>query len=296
MKQVIGFLIILLSIPILILVQKEIAAEVNNTSSFNEQIIDSIELTSPIFNVPVVMKDRNGFIFSEEYIEWREPLLLSEIPIFARRLFLESEDNGFYKHRGYDVTAIARAFVVNAATDNLSQGGSTITQQLVRMRFLSIDKTYERKLIELFYAAELEKQSSKDEIFEMYLNEMYFGNQVYGIGAAATYYFSRPLSELNEAEIAFISAIPNNPTRYDPLQHFERTKNRQELLLDILVRNDVLTIEEASSHKEMPIELVIKKKENQYPAYSTYVFSELKELISESEGFAKKITEAISVQ
>ena len=97
LKQVIGFLIILLSIPILILVQKEIAAEVNNTNSFNEQIIDSIELTSPIFNVPVVMKDRNGFIFSEEYIEWREPLLLSEIPIFARQLFLESEDNGFYR-------------------------------------------------------------------------------------------------------------------------------------------------------------------------------------------------------
>ena len=79
----------------------------------------------------------------------------------------------------------------------------------------------------------------------MYLNEMYFGNQVYGIGAAATYYFSRPLSELNEAEIAFIAAIPNNPTLYDPLQHFERTKIRQELLLDILVKNDVLTIEEA---------------------------------------------------
>lgn len=290
-----GFSLILLSIPILILIQKAIATEVTSTDLFNEQILDSIELRSPSIDLPIVMKDRHGTIFSEEYIEWREPLLLSEIPVFARQLFLASEDNGFYEHRGYDVTAIARAFVVNASTDKLSQGGSTITQQLVRMRFLSADKTYERKLTELFYAAELEKRSSKDEILEMYLNEIYFGNQVYGLGAAATYYFGRPLTELNKAEVAFISSIPNSPTRYDPLQQFEQTKTRQELLLDILARDNVLTIEEASALKEIPIELIIKRKETNFPAYSTYVLSEVVELIGHSEGYTKKIADATSV-
>ena len=163
------------------------------------------------------MTDRNGLIFAEEYMEWREPLALASIPIFVRQLFLESEDTGFFEHQGYDVAAIVRAFAVNTATDDIKQGASTITQQVVRMRFLSTEKTYERKLTELFYAAELEKQSTKDEILEMYLNEMYFGNQVYGIGAAATYYFSKPFDELNEAEMAFIAAIPNNPSLYDPL-------------------------------------------------------------------------------
>lgn len=295
LKQVIGFLIILFSIPILIFVQSAIATEVHNAASFDEQVTQSIELSPPTVDIPVFLKDRTGRIFSEEYIEWREPLSLADIPVFAQQLFLESEDNGFYEHRGYDVAAIARAFVANTINDDLSQGGSTITQQLVRMRFLSTEKTYERKLIELFYAAKLEEQASKDAILEMYLNEMFFGNQVYGIGGAATYYFSRPLAELNKAEIAFIAAIPNNPSVYNPTKYFERTKKRQELLLDVLVKNEVLSIEEANTLKEMPIELRIKTKESKFPAYSTYVFSELEELISQAEGFEKKIKEANSV-
>ncbi|WP_438312156.1 transglycosylase domain-containing protein [Sporosarcina sp. FA9] len=296
MRQLVGYFIIIMAFPILFFVQKSIVSEINNSNSFKNYILDSIELSTPEFDVPIVMKDRNGIPFLEEYIEWREPLLLVEIPYFARQLFLLSEDNGFYEHKGYDVTAIARAFIANTKTDNLSQGGSTITQQLVRMRFLSTDKTYERKVTELFYAAELEKQSNKDEILEMYLNEMYFGNQVYGIGAAATYYFSRPLTELNEAEIAFISAIPNNPARYDPIVHFEQTKKRQELLLDTLVRNEVMSVDEANVLKSTSIDLVIKKKLNEFPTYSTYILSELKQLIGNIDGFTKKIIEATSIE
>lgn len=294
MRQFVGYFIILMAFPILFFVQKSIASEVNNSNSFKEYILDSIKLSTREFSVPIVLKDRNGNPFSEEYIEWREPLSLAEIPFYARQLFLVSEDNGFYEHKGYDVTAIARAFLANTKTDNLSQGGSTITQQLVRMRFLSTDKTYERKVTELFYAAELEKQSNKDDILEMYLNEMYFGNQVYGIGAAATYYFGRPLIELNEAEITFISAIPNNPTRYDPVVHFDQTKGRQELLLDTLVKNQIMSADEANVLKTTPIELVIKKKLNEFPTYTTYILSELKQLIGNTDGFTKRIKEAKS--
>ncbi|KAA0944027.1 penicillin-binding protein [Sporosarcina sp. ANT_H38] len=292
MKQFIGFIFILLSIPLLFVVQDAIAVELKNAGSFKDQIGDSIELSSPVINVPVTMKDRNGLIFAEEYIEWRDPLPLSSIPLFARQLFLESEDTGFFEHKGYDIAAIARAFAVNAATDDVSQGASTITQQVVRMRFLSTEKTYERKVTELFYAAELEKQSTKDEILEMYLNEMYFGHQVYGIGAAATFYFSKPLDTLNEAEMAFLAAIPNNPTLYDPLKHFDRTKVRQERLLSVLTKNRVLTTEEAEAHKNTTIKLRLKEKVNGFPAYSTYALAELTDLIAESEGLSKKITNA----
>ncbi|MET3659436.1 transglycosylase domain-containing protein [Sporosarcina psychrophila] len=292
MKHVIGFIFILLTIPILFIVQEAIAVELKSAGSFNDQINDSIELSSPKINVPVTLKDGNGLIFAEEYIEWRDPLPLSSIPLFARQLFLESEDTGFFEHKGYDVAAIVRAFAVNTATDDVRQGASTITQQVVRMRFLSTEKTYERKLTELFYAAELEKQSTKDEILEMYMNEMYFGHQVYGIGAAATYYFSKPLDALNEAEMAFLAAIPNNPSLYDPLNHFDQTKVRQERLLSILTKNRVLTSEESKVHKNTAIQLNLKEKANAFPAYSTYVLAELTDLIAQSEGLSEKMTYA----
>lgn len=292
LRQTIGFFMIILMIPLLILIQGEIVAEVNEASTFNEQLKDSIELTSPVHDKPVTMKDQNGDIFAEEYIEWRSPLSLSEIPLFAQQIFLASEDNEFYTHRGYNIAAIVRAFVVNSKTDDLKQGGSTITQQLIRMQFLTTEKTYERKLTELIYAAELEKLMKKEEILEMYLNEMYFGNRVYGIGAAATYYFNRPIHELNEAEIAFIAAIPNNPALYNPLNNFEGTKKRQERLLDTLAKNDYLTVDEAALHKQTSIQLSLKEKQNRSPVYSTYVLAELEELIGEVEGFNQKIREA----
>lgn len=292
MKQIFGYFIIIMTFPILWFVQKAIADELHHAESFKHQISDSIELSSPPVVVPIAMKDRHGNVFAEEYVEWREPLPLSDIPLFVRQLFLESEDTGFFEHRGYDVAAIVRAFAVNAASDDVRQGASTITQQVVRMRFLSTDKTYERKMTELFYAAELEKQATKEAILEMYLNEMYFSNQVYGIGAASTYYFSKPLNELNGAEMAFIAAIPNNPSLYDPLLHFERTKQRQERLLSTLAKSGFLTVDEADAYTKMPIELQVKRKENRFPSYQTYVLAELSDLIAESEGLKKKIDNA----
>ncbi|MFS0576554.1 transglycosylase domain-containing protein [Sporosarcina sp. 179-K 3D1 HS] len=292
MKQLAGFLMIIFTFPILFIVQKAIAEEWKSVDSFQMQMSESIELSPPPITVPVVMKDRNGLIFSEEYVEWRDPLPLEDIPIFVQQLFLESEDKGFFEHRGYDVAAIVRAFAVNAANDDLKQGASTITQQVVRMRFLSTEKTYERKLTELFYAAELEKQFSKQDILEMYLNEMYFGNQVYGIGAAATYYFSKPLQELTEWELAFLAAIPNNPSLYDPLRNFDNTKRRQERLLATLAKNGIITDEDSATYNKQAIVLNVKKKEKAFPVYSTYALSELSELIAQSEGLSKQLDHA----
>ena len=153
------------------------------------QIESSIELTEVASSLPVKLLDENDEIFSEEYIEWRQPLTLDNIPLIAQQLILFSEDLHFYDHIGFDVSAIARAFVANADSGEKSQGGSTITQQLVRMRYLQEEKSYERKVLELFYAYELEQVLTKDQILSLYLNEMYYSNQVYGIGGAATFYF-----------------------------------------------------------------------------------------------------------
>ncbi|GKV56915.1 penicillin-binding protein 4 [Sporosarcina sp. NCCP-2222] len=294
MKQLIGLGFIFLCIPLLWGVQHSIASELSKAQSAHAELQDSLEFTEQQNSLPIIIKDRNGIIVAEQYAEWRHPLELSSIPLFIQQLFITSEDRGFYEHRGYDVSAIARAFAVNAAADDRKQGGSTITQQVVRMNFLTTEKTYERKFRELLYAAEMEKQLSKDEILEMYVNDMYFGHRVYGIGAAATYFFSRPLEQLNEAEMAFLSAIPNNPSLYDPVRHFDQTKKRQELLLNLMAQEGIITDEECEAYKKYPVRLSLKKKARGFDAYSSYVLAELEDLVSDAEGFTNKIQSAAS--
>ncbi|WP_144513941.1 transglycosylase domain-containing protein [Bacillus sp. FJAT-22090] len=296
MRQAIGFIIILLCFPFLWILYSFIHSEILTADSYKDGLAESIELSSPPISAPVVLLDENEQIFSEDYIEWRDPLPLESIPLFAQELFIQSEDVEFYNHIGFNFSAIFRAVFANAIANAKDQGASTITQQLVRLRYLSTEKTYERKVTELLYAYEMEKQSTKEEIFSNYLNEIYFGNQVYGLGSAATYYYGRPLDQLTDAELAFISAIPNNPSIYDPLKHFDSTKKRQELLIDILVKNGKITADYGNTLKSAPIVLSTKTKTQLYPAYSTYVLDELKNLIAYKEGYIEKINSAQNEQ
>lgn len=290
MKKAFGFFIIVLSLPALWWISTNIKTEINIAQAHEEQMTNAIHLPEVEAQLPVTLIDRNGQTFSEEYVEWRQPLSLQEIPKIAQEIFITSEDADFYTHIGFDLSAIIRAVVANSNSNTTSQGGSTITQQLVRMRYLSEEKTYERKLTELFYAYELEKEFDKEAILTMYLNESYFSNQVYGIGGAATYYFQKPLQELSIAEIAFIAAIPNNPSLYNPLKNYDQTKARQERLLDTLAANGAITEGEAKNYKADAITLNVKDKIQSYPMYSTYVLQELKWLIAEKEGYADRLS------
>ena len=290
MKKAFGFFIIVLSLPALWWISTNIKTEINIAQAHEEQMTNAIHLPEVEAQLPVTLIDRNGQTFSEEYVEWRQPLSLQEIPQIAQEIFITSEDADFHTHIGFDLSAIIRAVVANSNSNTTSQGGSTITQQLVRMRYLSEEKTYERKLTELFYAYELEKEFDKEAILTMYLNESYFSNQVYGIGGAATYYFQKPLQELSIAEIAFIAAIPNNPSLYNPLKNYDQTKARQERLLDTLAANGSITEGEAKNYKADAITLNVKDKIQSYPMYSTYVLQELKWLIAEKEGYADRLS------
>ncbi|MEK5233013.1 transglycosylase domain-containing protein [Lysinibacillus sp. FSL K6-0232] len=289
MKKAFGFFIILLSLPALWWISTNIRAEIHTAQAHEKQLAQAIHLPEVQTQLPVTLIDRDGQTFSEEYVEWRQPLTLQEIPQIAQEIFIASEDADFYEHIGFDLSAIIRAVVANSNTNTTSQGGSTITQQLVRMRYLSEEKTYERKLTELFYAYELEKEFDKEAILTMYLNESYFSNQVYGIGGAATYYFQKPLQQLSIAEIAFIAAIPNNPSLYNPLKNFDQTKARQERLLDTLAANGSITKENAEAYKAETITLNIKEKIQSYPMYSTYVLQELKWLVADTEGYTDRL-------
>lgn len=163
----------------------------------------------------------------------------SQIPYFVKAALITSEDRNFYSHSGIDLKAITRAFVALVQNDGeVTQGGSTITQQLARNIFLSHEVTFERKFKEMFIAMEIEKKYSKDKILEYYINNIYFGNGFYGIEAASRGYFSKSVTELSLGEIAFICSIPNNPSLYDPYVNPEGTSKRKDRILKQMYEHD----------------------------------------------------------
>lgn len=268
--------------------------EWNKVQSFQDELEHSVRTDNLHLNRTSLLLDQNGKVFSEVNRPFRIYIPDEQIPPFMKDILVASEDQHFYEHVGFDAGAILRAVVKNLVFTHIQQGGSTITQQLARNLYLGQEKTYNRKLTELFYAHEIEKSLSKDEILELYLNVIYFSNGVYGIETASQYYFQKSVPELNQAEMAFIASIPNNPGKYDPIDHFDQTKVRQERLLDILVSTGKLSKEEAEKMKKVPISLNVRKKIDLYPDYAFYVESELKELISIHEGYKVELANASS--
>ena len=165
---------------------------------------------------------------------------IGQIPDTLQKSFVVMEDKDFYKHKGIDFKAIIRAVIANTENDEIVQGASTITQQLAKNIFLSLEDTWQRKVKEIFVAWDLEKKYTKDQILEFYLNNIYFSNGYYGVGAAARGYFDKEVSELTVAEQVFIAAIPNNPTRYNPLTNYDNTVGRRDLILGKLYENDMI--------------------------------------------------------
>lgn len=156
-----------------------------------------------------------------------------EIPAYFVEAMVSVEDRRFYEHNGVDYEGIARAaYILFKNNGDITQGASTITQQLARGIFLTNEVSYERKIKEIFIAWELEKKYTKQQILEYYLNTIFFANSYYGIGAAAKGYFDKDLDELSVAEVAFLCAIPNSPSRYDPRRNYDNTVERQTKILN----------------------------------------------------------------
>ena len=148
------------------------------------------------------------------------------------------EDKKFVNHKGVDLKAIIRAAVALVKNKGeVTQGGSTITQQLSRNVFLSHKVSWQRKVEEIFIALELEQKYSKEDIMEYYLNNIYFANGYYGIQAASQGYFQKDASELTLSEITFLCAIPNSPTLYDPYNHPENTAKRRDRILENMLED-----------------------------------------------------------
>lgn len=181
--------------------------------------------------VPLRVYTRDGSLIAEFGEKRRVPLALSEVPQPMIDAFLAAEDDRFFEHPGVDYHGIVRAGLQLIATGEKRQGGSTITMQVARNFFLSAEKTFTRKIKEIFLALKIERELTKEEILELYLNKIYLGNRAYGVGAAAQVYYGVNTQQLNLAQIAMIAGLPKAPSRYNPLADPERATVRRNYVL-----------------------------------------------------------------
>lgn len=194
-----------------------------------------------------------------------------EIPAYAVAAMISIEDKKFYRHNGIDVKAIMRAAKAMIENGEVTQGGSTITQQLSKLIFLTQERTWERKIEEMFIAVGLEKVYSKDKIMEFYLNNVYFGNGYYGIQAAGRGYFNKDARDLSLSQIAFLCAIPNNPSLYDPVTNIDNTMKRRDRILYQMLEDGKISQTTCQQARTEPITLNRPEKtKNDYVETYTY--------------------------
>ena len=168
-----------------------------------------------------------------------------ELPAFYVNAVIASEDKKFFGHNGIYVFAICRAVLHDIKVKSPEQGGSTITQQLAKNEYFTQEKRLERKFAEMFMAFKIENELSKEEIFALYANSIYFGSGYYGLDSAAKGYFGKDISELSEYECAMLAGLPNAPSAYSPVTSPELARERTETVLENMIGADYITKEQA---------------------------------------------------
>jgi penicillin-binding protein 1A len=221
----------------------------------------------------------DGVILAEIYEENREVVPITEIPKSLRDATVAIEDERFYSHVGIDLRGIARALFHNLRTGHMGQGGSTITQQLARNIYLTREKKLSRKLQEIVLALELERNYSKEQILELYLNQVYYGSGAYGVQTASRIYFDRDVKDLTLSECAMLAGLPQKPSYYSPYEDMDAALKRQDTVLDHMLELGYITSEECEQAKSDTIMLVGLKPAGlgryKAPWFVTYVIKQL---------------------
>lgn len=210
-----------------------------------------------------------------------EKVDIKDVPENLKHAIISTEDKNFYHHQGYDMFGLARSTFVNLKAGRVVQGASTITQQLARILFLSNEKTFDRKIKEIIISARIEKSISKDQILEMYLNNVYLGAGAYGVAGASTIYFNKPLKDLTLAECALIAGLPQAPSIYSPYNDLELAKQRRAQVLTRMYKMRYITKQEYQQALDEPVRLNSNPNIytlNRAPYFVDYVMSELESL------------------
>jgi len=246
------------------------------------------DLPDPSQNVlaagDVVVLDHNGKLIEDwsPAGHYHVTLTLQQMGPYAPNAVLAAEDRNFYNHGAIDPGSTARAAWVDVTSHGLNQGGSTITQQLVKIQLLTPQKSVTRKIQEVVLAIALEQRYSKDQILGMYLNRVYFGHGAYGVGAAARTYFNKDAKDLSAAQAAFLAGLIQAPTLYDPVVHFDLAHGREVYVLQGMVSTGALKPgeEEKAANEDVKAELQIQPSARQSlaPHFVDYVLSQLESL------------------
>ncbi|MBN9074012.1 MAG: penicillin-binding protein 1A [Rhizobiales bacterium] len=207
----------------------------------------------------------DGALMAEFAKERRLYLPIQAVPDRVKAAFLSAEDKNFYSHPGIDIQGLIRAVVNNLKTGS-KQGASTITQQVAKNFLLTSEQTYDRKIKEMLLSFRIEQAYSKDRIFELYLNEIFFGLGAYGVAGAALTYFDKSVNELTIAEAAYLASLPKGPSNYHPFRHPDRAIERRNWVIDQMVENGYVSREEGDKAKAEPLGVTPRRN-------GTYLFA-----------------------
>jgi len=205
--------------------------------------------------VPLRIYTADKVLIGEFGEERRTIIPFNEIPDVMKSAILAAEDDRFYQHGGIDLRGVVRAALANLVAGAKTQGASTITMQLARNFYLSSEKTYTRKFYELLLTFKIESTLSKDQILDLYMNQIYLGHRAYGFGAASMAYFGKPLQDISLAEAAMLAGIPRAPSRFNPIANFNQAKRQQLHVLRRMLSLGYITEEEYEQAVDQPIEL-----------------------------------------
>ncbi|MFQ5913216.1 MAG: penicillin-binding protein 1A [Nitrospinota bacterium] len=232
--------------------------------------------------------DSQNRLLGEFYMERRILVPLHRIPQHLIQATLAIEDNNFYDHIGIDLRGLARAFYRNMRAGRVVQGGSTITQQLAKILFLTPERSFSRKVKEALLALRIERTYSKEEILALYFNQIYLGSGAYGVEAAARTYFGKGVENLNLEEAALLAALPKAPSYLSPVRYPERARSRRNLVLGKMQEMGFIPPERAQEAQKAPLNIVrLKPVESQAPHFVEHVRRELQERFGQRELYQK---------
>jgi len=230
--------------------------------------------------IPLRIYTADGILIGEYGEERRSVVRIDEVPVLMKQAILAAEDERFYQHTGVDYQGVLRAAYSNLVTGGKTQGASTITMQVARNFFLSREKTLTRKLYEALLAFKIENTLSKDQIFELYVNQIYLGQRAYGFAAAAQVYFGKTLDQLNTAEIAVLAGLPKAPSSFNPIVNPKRAKQRQLYVLRRMRELGIL--DDAQYAEAQKIQISVKHDtNNEYAIHAEFVAEMVRQMLYE---------------
>ncbi len=231
--------------------------------------ISSLKSYKPLESSVVYSSD--GKVLAEFYVERRNFIADYKITPMIKNAFIAIEDQRFYSHPGIDIIGIMRALYKNIKAEGIVEGGSTITQQLVKMLFLTPEKSLTRKIKEVVLSSQIEKKYTKDEIIGIYINQVYFGSRAYGIEAAAQTYFGKSALELNLAETALIAGLPKAPTAFSPFRNPQKAHSRRQTVLKKMLENGYITEEQFNSASSEPLPEKMNYRRYEAPYFIEFI-------------------------